>query len=309
MKRLFLSLLLFSTLLVVGCTQEPAETVYRLYYLGGQSNMDGYGYVSELPDSLQSPVEGVLIFHGNMGEDGKPVDGRGVWETLRPGHGGPFKSDGETNEYSTRFGVELTFARRIQALHPGERIALIKYSRGGTTLDVAGSERNGSWAPDYSGGEGEGTGINQYDNFLATVDYARSVSDIDGDGIRDRLVPSGIVWMQGESDAGFDEAVANRYLDHLTDMMGLIREKFGTPDLPIVIGRISDSGNAEDGMVWKYGDIIRSAQAAFVEADAHAALVTSTDNYGYSDPWHYDSPGFIDLGVQFANALESIPAE
>ena len=47
---------------------------------------------------------------------------------------------------------------------------------------------------------------------------------------------------------------------------------------------------------------MRGAQAEYVKADAAAALVTTTDKYGYSDPWHYDSAGYIDLGRQFANA-------
>ncbi len=305
MKRPLPILLVFC-FLIGSCKTELPETVYSLYYLGGQSNMDGYGYVEELPDSLRAPVDGVMIFHGNMGEDGKSVDGRGIWTTLQSGHGGPFRSDGVSNSYSDRFGVELTFARRIQALYPDEHIALLKYSRGGTSLDVAGSEGFGSWAPEYAGGESDGKGINQYDNFLAAADYALGTDDIDGDGIRDRLVPSGIVWMQGESDAVFTEEIALKYQKHLTEMMALIRQKLGNDAIPIAIGRISDSGNAEGGVVWKYGDIIRQAQADFAALDGHAALVTSTDGYGYSDPWHYDSNGFIDLGIQFANALDSI---
>lgn len=112
--------------------------------------------------------------------------------------------------------------------------------------------------------------------------------------------------MQGESDAVFTEEIALKYQTHLTEMMGLIRKKLGNDKIPVVIGRISDSGNAEGGIVWKYGDIVRQAQADFVAADSHAALVVSTDGYGYSDPWHYDSDGFIDLGIQFANALDSV---
>ena len=80
-----------------------------------------------------------------------------------------------------------------------------------------------------------------------------------------------------------------------------------TDDVPVAIGRISDSGRDEkDGKVWDYGAQVRAAQAAFVEKDAAAALVTSTDNYDYSDPWHYDSAGYIDLGAKFADALHSL---
>ena len=39
-----------------------------------------------------------------------------------------------------------------------------------------------------------------------------------------------------------------------------------------------------------------------INTDA-AALVTATDNYGYSDPYHYNTPGYLDLGRRFAEAL------
>ena len=70
--------------------------------------------------------------------------------------------------------------------------------------------------------------------------------------------------------------------------------------IPVVIGRITD------WKVWKFGAIVRKAQASFVEADPSAALVTSTDSYGNSDPWHYDTAGYLDLGEQFAKALISV---
>jgi len=36
---------------------------------------------------------------------------------------------------------------------------------------------------------------------------------------------------------------------------------------------------------------------------AFGGEVASTDAYGYSDPWHYDSAGYLDLGTQFAIAV------
>jgi hypothetical protein len=272
---------------------------FKLYYLGGQSNMDGFGYVRELPEALQGPVKGVWIFHGNSSPDGADLDGRGLWAELRPGHGTGFTSDGKTNTYSDRFGVELTFARRLREIDPNAHIAIIKYSRGGTSIDIGAASTFGCWDPDYN----TSNGINQYDHFLATVTYATSVRDIDGDGEADTLVPSGIVWMQGESDAAHGEEIARRYEANLKRLMDLIRAVFRVDDLPVAIGRISDSGKDADGKVWDYGDIVRAAQASFVRKDGHAALVTSTDSYGYSDNWHYDTAGYIDLGKQFADAL------
>ncbi|MFQ5703782.1 MAG: sialate O-acetylesterase [Gemmatimonadales bacterium] len=276
-----------------------AQTTYHVYFLGGQSNMDGYGYVADLPSSLRREQAGVMIFHGNPAPDDGAPDGRGIWTTLRPGHGVGFSSDGTTNTYSNRFGVELSFAERLRQGDSDWKIALIKYSRGGTSIDTAAAGPYGSWEPDYKGL----AGINQYDHFLATVKHAMAISDVDGDGVADVLVPKGIIWMQGESDAALTERVAQRYLANLTHLIGLIREAFGVRNLPVVIGRISDSGRDSDGKVWDYGAIVRAAQAEFVARDHAATLVTTTDRYEYSDAWHYDSNGYVDLGRRFADAI------
>lgn len=292
-------------LLVTTCTgNSPTETgtTYRVYYLGGQSNMDGYGYVSELPTELNGRVQGVRIFHGNTVPDDSLGGGVGLWSELRPGHGVGFSSDGMENFYSERFGVEVTFAQQLQQMNPEANIAIIKYSRGGTSIDAAAAGGSGSWDPDY----GDGNGVNQYDHFVTTVLNATAVSDIDGDGVPDTLVPAGIIWMQGESDAAFTEEIAQRYSSNLTRLVGLIRAAFHDEELPVVVGRISDSGQDEDGLVWDYGHIVREAEAGFVESDGSAALVTSTDDYSYSDPWHYDTAGYIDLGRRFAEAVVGI---
>lgn len=279
----------------------PAEAkVYQLYYLGGQSNMDGYGTVEELPGELNKLVKGVMIFQGNTLPDGGDVGGKGLWSELRPGHGRGFSSDGRSNAYSERFGVELTFARRLQELGVTD-IALIKYSRGGTSIDIAAAGNFGCWDPDYN----DKTGVNQYDHFLAAVRNALAVADIDGDGEADQLVPAGIIWMQGESDAN-DQEVARRYQANLKRLIDLIRAALRTDDLPVVIGRISDSGQDDDGKVWDQGDVVRRGQQDFVEEDGAAALVTSTDGYDFSDKWHYDTKGYIDLGRKFAEAAHRL---
>lgn len=276
---------------------STAAKDFHVYYLGGQSNMDGYGYVNELPEALQAPDTEAWIFHGNTGPDNAPVDGRGLWAPLQPGHGVGFRSDGAENAYSNRFGVELTFAAAIQEAFPDRHIALVKYSRGGTSIAQDAAGGFGCWEPDFKGRNG----VNQYDHFLATLRHALSVADIDGDGEADRLIPAGILWMQGESDAHYTVEIAERYQSNLRRLMDLLRAALRSDDLPVAIGRISYS--TREPLSWKHGEIVREAQANYVDADVAAALVTSTDDYGYSDPWHYDSSGYIDLGKRFAEAL------
>ena len=201
-------------MLIVVCfwsVQLVEAKEYKLYFLGGQSNMDGFGYVKDLNEENAQPVEGVMIFHGNQGKDGEAVDGRGVWGVLKPGNGTGFRSDGKVNTLSDRFGVELTFAQTLKKLDPDSNIALIKYSRGGTSLaaDAEAATRFGCWEPDFQMSDKPNGDVNQYDHFLATVRNAFAVSDIDGDGAPDTLQPAGIVWMQGESDTSTEANAAD----------------------------------------------------------------------------------------------------
>jgi len=289
-----------------GGAFTPEPTTYRVYLLAGQSNMDGYGRCEELSAEQEEALEGAVIFHGDPAPDGSAKGGLGLWAPLRPGHGRGFRSDGESNRYSNAFGLELTFARTLQELQPGSPIALVKYSRGGTSIHADAAGGFGCWEPDWEGGEGAGKGLNQYDHCLATLRTALAARDVDGDGVEDRLVPAGILWMQGESDAFYSPEIAGQYEANLKRLMDLLRAALRQDDLPVVIGRISDSGASKGKSVWPHGEVVRAAQAAFVEADGSAALVTSTDGYAYSDPWHYDTAGFLDLGVRFAEALHGI---
>lgn len=271
----------------------------RVFVLAGQSNMNGFGYNKDLPNDLKT-FKDVYIFQGNSVPDGDLNGGIGKWELLKPGNGTGFKTDGKTNTLSDRFGLELSFAKRMKELFPNDKIALIKYAREGTSIDSVARADFGCWDADFYGKNG----INQYDNFLKTVKNALSETDIDGNGKRDEIIPSGILWMQGEGDASYDEAIANRYYSHLKTLMNQMRAALLTDDLPVVIGKISDSGKNEKGRVWNTGELVQYAQEKFVKNDKNAAIVRSTKKYNYgNDPWHYDSSGYIDLGKNFAEEI------
>lgn len=278
---------------------------YQLYFLGGQSNMEGFGYNDEIPSEWLAGLGRVMIFTGQMAEDNSTGGGIGRWEVLQPGHGRGFSTDGKINALSNRFGPELAFGKRMSNLEPTARIAIIKYSRGGTSLQESASGY-GTWAPDFD----DGAGMNQYDYALATIQNALSQGDIDGDGVADMLVPAGIIWMQGESDAYHSRESAEAYRDNLKRMMDLLRAALRVDDLPVVIGKITDSGQDEDGSMMDYIEIVQQAQAEFVARDRCAALVTVTDKLAYSeDKWHYDSQGFIELGASFADAAFALKSE
>lgn len=290
--------------LLAGCASVETEPrVYKLYFLGGQSNMEGFGFTGELPRDARAPSADAMIFTGQMALDNETHGGVGVWQALQPGFGTGFTTDGRENRLSDRFGPELFFGRTMAERSSGPGIAIIKYALGGSAL--ADGVGFGNWHPDFAKGDGQ----NQYDHALKTLRNALAERDIDGDGLADRLVPSGIVWMQGEADAFDSQAVADDYLENLERLMGLLRAAMRVDDLPIVIGRITDSGMSDDGSVMDYIGTVQEAQRAFVASDGCAAYITDTEEYGYlDDGWHYDTEGFVSMGSAFAEAMVALEA-
>ena len=286
---------------IFGWSQVQKDTI-KVYFLGGQSNMQGYGFNKDLPLDLNRKFKNAYIFQGNSLVDNSSGAGLGVWEQLQPGHGTGFSSDGKVNKHSDRFGVELSFAATMSGNNDNkQKIALIKYSRNGSSIDLFGAPQFGTWESD----RGLKPIQNQYDFFLKTVKNALSCKDINSDGIEDVLVPAGILWMQGESDANSEE-VASKYYNNLSKLMTLLRATFLDNNLPIVIGKISDSGNDPDGKVWDYGELVQFAQEKFAKTHYNVKIIRSTAAYKYSDQYHYDSAGYVDLGKQFAKAMISI---
>jgi len=187
----------------------------------------------------------------------------------------------------------------LQELYPKQKIAIIKYARNGSSIDSIGTANFGAWEPDFRGG----MGLNQYDYFLKTVDSAMAVKDINGDGVEDALIPSGIIWMQGESDADKTELIATQYYANLKRLMELMQAAFRNNDLPIVIGKISDSGDDADGKVWGFGELVQYGQEKFAATESNVSIIRSTSSYKYTDEYHYKSDGYIDLGKEFAKAI------
>lgn len=287
---------------LVLCLVSPilqAKT-YQVYFLGGQSNMVGFGFNRELPQELSVQDSAIRIFSGAPRMDEKQGGGDGEWVALQPGFG--LSSDYKNGEYilSDRFGPEVSFAHAMRKLAPQENIAIIKYAWGGTAL-VDGASGFGSWDPNVSK-------INQYDYFLNTVGAALSSSDIDGDGEGDTLIPAGIIWMQGEADAFNNERAAVDYLDNLDTLMKLTRAALHDNQLPIVIGRITDSKRGQEQTVMQFSEEVRESQQAFTQLDKCAALSTATEDLEYAegDDWHYRSEGYIAMGIDFAEKVHKL---
>lgn len=269
---------------------------YRLYLLAGQSNMEGYGDVAELSPEERGPVADAVIYHPASVPDDEASAPSADWRPLAPRFGSAYPPDGVTEG---QFGPELSLGRALAKDGP---VALVKYARGGTAL-MAGVSGYGSWDPDYGGGEG----VNQSDHAAAALEAAMRASDVDGDGTPDRLVPSGIVWMQGEADAYDSAAAAADYEANLAQVIARLRSFMGTDDLPVVIGRIVDSRPPGGASVMAYATDVQESQARFAASDPCVALVTELPaSAELADGWHYGAADQLALGRAFAAALDEV---
>ena len=288
---------LFIIVVLFSCNSSNQVDTWKVYYFGGQSNMDGYGHNSNLPDSLRKKIPNAMIFNGKRDNKGSPNGGIGMWSPVEPGHGYMFETDGNSNSLSKMFGPELSFADRM--IESGEKIAIIKYSFGGTALYPG--VGYGDWYPDQKR-------RNHLDNALSTINNAFDVADINGDGRLDKLVPYGIIWMQGESDAEHSKEASAAYYSNLKNLMNLLRASLRNEKLPVIIGKINDSHmTSNGGPTQPFIKIVHSAQKRFTEEDDCASYVTEIESYNFSDDaWHYDTDGFIKMGIAFAKTVKQL---
>lgn len=288
-----------SFIFLFSCKPAYEIDTWKVYYLGGQSNMDGYGHNAKLPDSLSKKIPNSVIFNGKKDNESSLKGGIGIWSPIEPGHGYMFQTNGSSNVLSDRFGPELSFADKMT--QSGEKVAVIKYSFGGTSLYPGAGY--GDWMPDQHR-------RNHFDNALSTINNAFDISDINGDGRADQLIPSGIIWMQGESDAEHSLESSNAYFENLKYLMSLFRAAMRNETLPVVIGKINDSYMTSNGNPTQpFIGAVHSAQRKYTNEDDCATYITNTENYNFSDPWHYDTDGFIKMGIAFADAVKQLEKE
>lgn len=267
------------------------------YILAGQSNMNGHGFVKDLPPELNKQQEGVWIYNPNRGDDQQEPDPEGYWEIHQPGHGSGAAVNKGQRILSDRFGPELSFAKRIREKKPNHTILIYKYAKGGSSIHPKISTGWGCWDPDYT----LGNGINQWTHFSYHLHRCLKKAEENFGAIR----ISGILWHQGESDASHTRSIAEVYENKLTRLLNSMREEIGDGKLPVAVGRISDSmmGRGKRNTTYPFGEIVMAAQQKFTKKDPQSALVTLPDGHGFIDEWHYDSQAYIDLGHRFAEAI------
>ena len=241
-----------------------------VYVLAGQSNMVGLGFNSELPINEQGAVDGAYIYYNDSVH---PNTNTLQWMQLAPGFG----------VYEDRFGPELTFGRRLRELRPDQTIAIIKVAEGGTAL-------HDRWA----------AGVGDLYQLLIN-EVTTQLQALEADW---QPQVAGFVWMQGESDATND-AWAAAYQTNFAQFLYQYRTDISLPIVATTAGLIRPS------TLWPYSATVRNATTVISENIGQVSVVDTQDlDTQVSDPAHYTSESFIELGRRFADSMDAqLPTE
>jgi hypothetical protein len=150
-----------------------------------------------------------------------------------------------------------------------KKIALIKYTEGGTSLAK-------DWNPDVKD--------RLYEAFL--VHTRKSLKALKDAG--HTYTVHGMIWHQGESDAAL---TADAYEKLLTTFIERLRKDLELPNLVFGIGEVYDNGKR---------DAVRAAQKATAEKVKGTYLVSVKDLKTYDGGTHFDAKSEIELGRGFA---------
>lgn len=278
------SFLLFSSL-----NLRAAEV--DVYFLAGQSNMEGRGAVGELTSTQAAQVPGVFFWNG---------------ESFIPLAGGASRPNAEW------FGPELSFGAEISKRE--RKAYIIKYANSGKPLDAGWNDQ--VWVGEAPGknrvnfhpgtsasDENRGT---LYRDFMLPR-FRKALAAIRNAG--DVPVIRGLVWMQGEQDAK-NAASARRYAANLK----LLRDRLAADlsisdpaDFRLVYGQVLPKSPPEPRFTHR--DEIRAEMAladqnsGSPKAIANSRMVSTDGMEVLPDHVHYNTQGQIRLGRAFAEAM------
>ena len=285
MKHSILSLLI--TVVLGGLPAIAAEV--DVYLLGGQSNMEGQGAITDLFVAQKQFANEVSFWNG------------GQFEPLVVGKT-------PTSNRPERFGLELSFAHEMAKR--GRPIYLVKFSASGMPLHH-GWDRN-TW----KGGDPAPGRVNFHPGTAAGAPaqgklyrdmiqrFRAALADLEKQGHTPCV--RAFLWMQGEQDSKH-EVSATTYAKSLALLFQRVKIDVGAPGMKLVYGQVLPYEKAQPRFTHR--NEIRAQMAAAdgrsgkPESIADAFMVTTEDCSLKKDTVHHDSAGYWRLGEKFAEAL------
>ena len=238
--------------------------------------MDGRGKAADLSGDLAryaAPLPGVLI-NASINGLRRPLILSKGFEPLQPGFTGTVGPGAVPNPPfpSGLFGPELSFGHAMATALPDKHLLLIKYAEGGTNLQK-------DWNPKQPD--------KLYQHFIEFVHSSQKTIESQGD----TFVIRGLLWHQGESDAG---QPIGSYKNSLTAFINSARSDLGVPKLPILIGQEYNNGKRDN---------IFADQKTIVGTMPETYLVESAGLETWDHGTHFDAKSQIELGKRFAGEM------
>jgi len=295
------SLTLLSACLMVGCdlpsddvNRPPEVEPVQLLLLAGQSNMEGYGPITEddvgdwpLSGSLQALVDDDIESSSLFDEREDTwvhFSSEGAAQPpglLRPGFGA-------TPQF---IGPELGLGERF-----GQRsdspLVLFKSAVGGTTLGA-------DWRPPSAGGEVGALYDQMIQSFLSFRD--NGLTETFPDDLEERSYEvAAFVWLQGWNDQ-FEDGFVAQYEDNLVALVGDVRADLELPGLPAVIveGPTLDQ---------ELRDARSAAIARLNVSQPGSAVLVETEDLVEEEiegnfHFHFNAANYLEVGRRIADAL------
>ena len=253
----------------------------KVVILIGQSNATGCSWNSyfekNAPQEYEKAVQGYEDVLTNFCTENTRNTSNGQFVRVVPGQGAN----------SDTFGPEVGIANKLTGQFENTTVFIIKYAWGGSVLDY-------QW---LNGNYGRGELYKASINFIKT-----SLNYIKSKGYTIDL--SAVCWMQGESDAFFEETYGRYYKNtkklvefYRKDLKGYSKTKF----------TFIDAGIAEIDYLWVNPTKINDAKKQYAQDNENAkyfstqelGLTTLTEPIESPDIAHYDSMSEFELGKKF----------
>ena len=242
------------------CQVEKQRSKRTLTLLIGQSNADGLGEASEIPNEYLD-FTGKFIYGLNADE----------FEQLDPERNTSF------NKNEALFGIEISYLECRQRSE-SEEVYLIKWSKGGTALCA--TENDDDWNVNE---EGE-----MYDQLLGKIDFCLNnlISDWE-DPIIDE-----VVWIHGSFDASHEECAKN-YEENLKELVNSLRAHLGYD----VEFKITTLNNAHPS---SFKNLTNDAKESVADDLPNVKIIKTNRLGTENDNVHFNSQGLIELGLRLA---------
>ncbi len=194
-------------------------------------------------------------------------------EPLHHWHEHPYMPEG------IGLGLAMPFALEVLKVFPDITIGFVPSAIGGSSLD--------QWMP----------GNPHFERAVGLYERAKQQNP--------EVELAGILWHQGEADAGSAET-AQTYGERFMQMVAGFRERFHSPEAPVIAGETCRVPAGEETPYTQWRPVVTAQTQEAVGKLAKAAFVTSEELAGHDGHTHFDTPSIREFGLRYAKAYLQI---